>query len=786
MQSMMKVKLAAVVILAGLVSGPGSVVGEPEFLTGYGHRKKITIDNTKVMGELTNFPVLLSITDADVKDGAKSDGTDIVITSADGTNKLSREIEKYDDSDGTLVLWFKAPILSNSVDTCFYLYYEEPTVAEVNDPATWDTNYVLVLHLDETGTSFENLGYDEHYDSTVYGNHGGWFKDGNNFGGGTMNTNGQIDGADLTLFHAINSNDEIRVADADSLDLNTNDLTLSLWMKYEAGMGHNGPEGGLISKQDNGVGEGFKFQIWGNNTPNIPYRLYWLHGGDREDISFPTSEVYVVDGDWHYVGMSVGRQPTESEITIAWADDVQKTAGTSKDGVNAYNVDGNNPLYITSQQYDSFAFPGFIDEVRISNIARGSNWISTCYNNQSAPPGFHTLAAEEDGPAPPESPNEFLAGWKCRKKITISKDVIKGGDLTNFPVLVSITDADIRAGAKPDGSDIVITSADGTNMLSREIEEYDDSDGTLALWFKAPVLWNFVDNCYYLYYSNPVAAEVNDPATWDSNYVCVLHLHETNTTFDSSDYADHYDSTVYSNHGGWFKDNKGFGGGTMDTNGKIAGGDFVALSAYQEADHIHIDDADSLDFNTNDFTVSLWARTQPGQGFGIKGAGYLITKTDSGVPTGWRFGQFNPGDEPYPLRTYYMTGGSSREEQTFSSNVVPIADDEWHYSGMSISRQPTSSEKLLYWRDGVVKERNTDFDGAAAINVDGSEDVYVGGVRFGGSESWHGFLDEIRISDISRHSNWIAMCYVNQSAPSSFVSLGAQESPPPGTLVIIR
>ena len=132
-----------------------------------------------------------------------------------------------------------------------------------------------------------------------------------------------------------------------------------------------------------------------------------------------------------------------------------------------------------------------------------------------------------------------------------------------------------------------------------------------------------------------------------------------------------------------------------------------------------------------------------------------------------------------------MTGGSTREEQAFSTNDTLVADDEFHFSGMSISRQPTSSEKLLFWRDGVIKQRNTDFDGAAAINMDGSTPVYIGAVQYG-SFGWHGFLDEVRISNIARGSNWIAACYKNQSDPSSFHGIGAEENPPPGLVFQIK
>src|SRR5574341_919689 len=77
------------------------------------YRKRITIDRTKVAGAaaLSSFPVLYSVTDANLRTVAngggvgKNDGTDILFTAADGATKLNHEIELYNPSTGQLVAW---------------------------------------------------------------------------------------------------------------------------------------------------------------------------------------------------------------------------------------------------------------------------------------------------------------------------------------------------------------------------------------------------------------------------------------------------------------------------------------------------------------------------------------------------------------------------------------------------------------------------------------------------------------------------------------------------------
>src|SRR3989344_9654516 len=118
----------------------------------WGFRKKLTIDYTKVSGgaDLTNFPVLVSLTDLNLTK-AQSTGNDIVFTSSDGSTKLDHEIEKFTQSSGELVAWVEIPTLSYTANTIIYIYYGNPSVtSQQNKTGVWDANYVAVYHLSET------------------------------------------------------------------------------------------------------------------------------------------------------------------------------------------------------------------------------------------------------------------------------------------------------------------------------------------------------------------------------------------------------------------------------------------------------------------------------------------------------------------------------------------------------------------------------------------------------------------------------------------------------------
>jgi hypothetical protein len=170
-------------------------------------RKAITIDSTQVDANLTNFPVLIDISDTDLALEAQPDGDDILFTGDNGTTKLDHEIESY--AAGDLVAWVRVPSLSSSTDTVIYLYFGNAgTPNQENPTGVWDSNYVMVQHLEETTL--------DHNDSTSNGN------DSNVVVVTDQAATGNIDGAD-EFVGTLTTGDYIRVPDAASLDQSPND-----------------------------------------------------------------------------------------------------------------------------------------------------------------------------------------------------------------------------------------------------------------------------------------------------------------------------------------------------------------------------------------------------------------------------------------------------------------------------------------------------------------------------------------------------------------------------------
>jgi hypothetical protein len=109
------------------------------------YRKKITIDQTKIDANLTNFPVLVKLTSSQLDfTKAQSAGQDIRFTDYLG-NSLKYEIEDWSQASSTADVWVKIPAISGTVDTNFYMYYGNPTVADAQDKTNvWNNGQVGV------------------------------------------------------------------------------------------------------------------------------------------------------------------------------------------------------------------------------------------------------------------------------------------------------------------------------------------------------------------------------------------------------------------------------------------------------------------------------------------------------------------------------------------------------------------------------------------------------------------------------------------------------------------
>jgi hypothetical protein len=114
-------------------------------------KRQLTIDNT-TLGPLTEFPLLVVLTPARIRYSAA--GADLRFSDATGM-PLYYEIESWDPT-GTSAVWVRVPAIADHATTTLWMYYDNPDVIDAQLPAAvWDASYVGVWHLvdahDSTG-----------------------------------------------------------------------------------------------------------------------------------------------------------------------------------------------------------------------------------------------------------------------------------------------------------------------------------------------------------------------------------------------------------------------------------------------------------------------------------------------------------------------------------------------------------------------------------------------------------------------------------------------------------
>ena len=333
----------------------------------WNYRKLITIDNTKVADDLTNFPVLINVTDTDLRDKAQSDGDDIMfVLWSDNNTRLKHEIEKYDGSTGELFAWVNVTSVSSSVDTRFWMYYgNNACVSQEDVEGTWDSNYQMVLHLNETGTGTR-------YDTTGNEKHG----DPKNYDGDEATDYGRVNGAD----DLDGTNDWINITTGtDLLDMSSSSQSFFAWIKTSTD-GKN-----IMSKAavDDYSGEGdVGFYI---SSDKLQFIIEGYMGSGATAIT---------NYKWHYVGFTYDITTETKRIYVDGRVD-----NTTSQNIEDYNT---KPLAIGALAYDTVVGPfydnffnGILDEVRVSNKERSSDWVNTSYNNMISPDTFFSFGNEE-------------------------------------------------------------------------------------------------------------------------------------------------------------------------------------------------------------------------------------------------------------------------------------------------------------------------------------------------------------------------------------------------------
>ncbi len=363
------------------------------------YRKRININASKVINDLSNFPVLIDFYDNDLKNVGQTNGNDIKFTDILG-NKLEHEIERFDqDHNSThsrLITWVKTN-LSSQDDTQLLIYYGNDTIKNQENPeGVWDNSYVAVWHLSEISGI--------RYDSTS-----------NKFDGspqdfdGDEAIDGKIDGADE--FDGVSEYIETYSLPSDLGLGRKNPKTISTWVYTKNFNGEGIFEFGK-------AGASKAYCALGALSTTNEWRGDW-GGSKHSDFSYNSLN------SWVYFSV------------VYDGDKNVKIYADNQVVVNENNLKLNilDDLTFKFGKWHDTSFRGIIDEIRVSTVTRSDYWIKTEYNNQHDPASFVSVGFQETDDNPPVV-NSFGVEDLGDDKLTFHANVT---DDLSFPQNVTLT-----------------------------------------------------------------------------------------------------------------------------------------------------------------------------------------------------------------------------------------------------------------------------------------------------------------------------------------------------------
>ena len=377
------------------------------------YHKSITVQAAQVSnGPLTNFPMLVSMTDPNLAttvngghvasyNAGTNDPWDIIFEGLDDTTcggsgtapcRLNHEIETYVASTGQLVAWVRVPSINNG--TVIYIYYGNScmTASTQNPTLVWNANYRGVWHLSQspTGTAPQMKDSTANaYNGTAVGSFVAGDQQAAVIDGG-LNFNG--------------TNDEIQISAA---ALGATSVTVSAWMRvksfsettFSATTGDNlgavvfstrnadtNVSPTLVVSPASGGAGAQNGLVFNNDTANVAM-------GAKGATAIVLNTWYYAVGTFSYTG--AGNFAGNWNVYLNGTQNNAATNNFNFAGTATGNFTGATWRLGNNAQWPNFSNV-ILDEVRVSNTARSAGWISTEYNNQNAPATFYTVGAEQN------------------------------------------------------------------------------------------------------------------------------------------------------------------------------------------------------------------------------------------------------------------------------------------------------------------------------------------------------------------------------------------------------
>lgn len=368
-------------------------------------------------------------------------------------------------------------------------------------------------------------------------------------------------------------------------------------------------------------------------------------------------------------------------------------------------------------------------------------------------PGRDPGADAMGDPLDPDPPRAWLDGWARRKPITLLASQIEApgdGALADFPVLVSVTDPQLAAGAAlPGGEDIVFTAADGRTVLASEIESFVRTDNQLVAWVKVPSLSATTNTRLYVYYGNPSPPAPTPEAVWTADFLGVWHLHQNPGPGGAGEIRDATSAS---------RDGTAMNMESTDLVPARIGRGFTFNGADEYLDFAAMNVGDT-------FTISMWV-----QFAGVSSVRPLMSNSTLGGDTdGFRF--FINSVNVLDRRIYFETGNGttgSVDRAVTAPGAMPL--NALTHLAVVVNRTAATATIFVNGAPATTDTSiRSDFRTDSDFELARLKDTFF---------HFPGILDEIRVSTALRSPEWIRTSVNNQAQPRSFHTLDPEELAP--------
>ena len=341
--------------------------------SNYAFSRPVTL-STSTLGltaNLTNFPALLSIQCSDlIISGACTDKVynpngpnyDFAFIDPSSATELNYQVESYDQTTGTLLVWVKIPTLNKTTNNTLTFYYGSKTPPTTHNTAffaaTWPSDYLAVYHFNETAyTGTIADGTSNALTGTTAG----------------MTSADLVSGGKIGSAYSFSSGKSIASTGTANI---TGAFTLSAWVNMTTG----GLDQKIITNE--GTAGGYKLGVYTTNIAEVETRNAAANPVTSRSANTGTA---LSTGTWYYVqGVWSG---TKFSVYLNGALNYTYTASQNPTTGSVVRIGAE------AAGTSGFNFNGLIDEPRISNVAKSADWVKAEYVDQNNPVAFTTVGS---------------------------------------------------------------------------------------------------------------------------------------------------------------------------------------------------------------------------------------------------------------------------------------------------------------------------------------------------------------------------------------------------------